>query len=184
MHCIRPDDEVFVRFDDGKFYFGTVKEIRKDSVLTHFEDGTEKWAPASEITKLSVKSVGSMCVVCKEYDEIVQICSQCQRGFHKKCIKPSTSDEWTNDSLCHRCSILSKPNEIATHSRSVATTPNTQTSCYCGEKGYWGNQMLQCVRCLQWFHSKCIKCLNFPLYFGDRYDHLLIISIAVYILSP
>lgn len=42
--------------------------------------------------------------------------------------------------------------------------------CYCGKNGKWYMQMLQCARCLQWFHHGCMKSLTHPLYFGDRYD--------------
>lgn len=40
--------------------------------------------------------------------------------------------------------------------------------CYCGEIGNWLKQMLQCSRCQQWFHEKCIASVTFPLFCGDR----------------
>lgn len=180
---IRAGDEVLVRIDEGKFYFGIIKDVRNESALARFDDGTEQWAQADELTKFSANNESSLCVVCKEYDGIVHICSQCQRGFHKKCIKLSKRDDCTVNWLCHKCSTSSDTNEASVPARSVSVKrAKIPDSCYCGEKDDWFMQMLQCARCLQWFHSKCIKCLNFPLYFGDRYDKSVLANFLLYLL--
>lgn len=162
---IQTDDEVFVQINVDKFELGVIKDIQNGTYLVRFDDGTEKWAKSNELTKLKTKD-DSMCIVCKKYDDNVQTCSQCSRGFHKKCIKLSKSDEFSTTWQCHKCSTLAEERPI--HADKIVKKTEVQEGCYCGEKGDWFMQMLQCVRCLQWFHSKCIKCLNYPLYFGDR----------------
>lgn len=181
---IRIGDEVLVEIDSEKLYLGIVNDTKNDLFLTQFANGTEQWSPIRKLTKLNVNEESSMCVVCKEFNEIVQVCSQCRRGFHQKCIKISTNDDGTSVSTlsstsslmgwhCHKCSNTPKLNE---QSNQVEKFNKTPSGCYCGEQGDWFMQMLQCARCLQWFHAKCIKCLNFPLYFGDRYVKCLFLS--------
>jgi hypothetical protein len=74
--------------------------------------------------------------------------------------------------LCHRdrqvCHdwLLLQPDKLSWDQSHRSNAE--QRYCYCGKDGEWFMQMLQCGRCRQWFHEKCIKCLQYPLYCGDR----------------
>lgn len=52
---------------------------------------------------------------------------------------------------------------------SAHRTNHEQKYCYCGETGQWFFKMIQCLRCKQWFHEKCVKSLTHPLFYGDTY---------------
>lgn len=160
-------DEVLIEFDGGTFHLGIIKDRKIDSILTRFESGVEQWTPISKLKKLVINDDQAMCVVCKAYDAIVQVCTQCRRGFHKQCIKQSASKVVDDERSPPNWSCNMCLTSLAA-ADAVAKTDESTNSCYCGGNGDWFMQMLQCARCLHWFHAKCIKCLNFPLYFGDR----------------
>ncbi|XP_035205092.1 metal-response element-binding transcription factor 2-like [Stegodyphus dumicola] len=42
-------------------------------------------------------------------------------------------------------------------------------TCYCGQDGDQKLNMLQCVKCKHWFHEDCVKCLDMPMLYGDRF---------------
>lgn len=140
----------------------------------------------------------ALCIVCKNADDgdgdSVRICCQCQRGFHDKCLATAqgTGGELPNWS-CDKCAARANERLAVMDGRRTIRPHRPKKSdhkfaydidaltwdvhhrqnheqiyCYCGQRGKWFMQMLQCVRCQQWFHANCVKCLNAPLYFGDR----------------
>ncbi|XP_035892197.1 uncharacterized protein LOC118503260 isoform X1 [Anopheles stephensi] len=53
----------------------------------------------------------------------------------------------------------------------------TGNYCYCGNDGDWAREMIQCRRCEQWFHGRCVRSLQFPIFHGDTF-YVFICSIC------
>lgn len=109
-HSFDVDEEVFLEGVDGRFYLGTVINSKADDYLIRFDDNTEKWSSHCKLKKLTASPtkdgvVDSLCVICKisnDYD-VVEICDECSRGYHRQCIKQhntNASPRWN----CSRCS--------------------------------------------------------------------------------
>lgn len=140
-----------------------------------------------------------MCVMCKSTfskpNNSVLVCKSCSRGYHQLCHKPAIKEVSTIWE-CKRCAqsspssskYVSKSKSSSVQEKPLPSSPselpydssslvwymqhrfNTQqTYCYCGGSGEWYLKMLQCLRCLQWYHEKCIRALCYPLYIGDRF---------------
>lgn len=42
-----------------------------------------------------------------------------------------------------------------------------QIYCYCGKTGKFDNNMLQCCKCMNWFHTQCMQNFKQKLLRGD-----------------
>lgn len=40
--------------------------------------------------------------------------------------------------------------------------------CYCGRAAGSFMKTIKCSCCSNWFHEKCVKSLQYPMYCGDR----------------
>ncbi len=109
-HSFDVDEEVFLEGSDGRFYLGTVINLKADEYLIRFDDNTDKWSSHCKLKKLTASPmkngvVESFCVICKipnDYD-VVEICDKCCRGYHRQCIKQQNSNSWPRWN-CTRCS--------------------------------------------------------------------------------
>ncbi|XP_070509495.1 polycomb protein Pcl [Chironomus tepperi] len=198
------DEDVLMEGTDGKFYLGTIINSKLEEYLIRFDDNTEKWSNSCKLKKLTASPTkngedSSLCVICKiskEFD-VVEICSQCSRGYHRNCFKEQSihPSRWN----CSKCSVdvisISDSEELESEFAAELTTeefnqkptlklPYDLSSlkwdsahrlnkeniyCYCGLIGSWKDKMLQCCRCRQWFHNNCIKSWDGYLLHGDTF---------------
>lgn len=104
------DEDVLMEGTDGKFYLGTIINSKSEEYLIRFDDNTEKWSNSCKLKKLTASPTkngedSSLCVICKvskEFD-VVEICSQCSRGYHRICFKEQSihPSRWN----CSKCSV-------------------------------------------------------------------------------
>ncbi|KAM9326108.1 PHD finger protein 1 [Gastrophryne carolinensis] len=123
-------------------------------------------------------------------------CGKCKHAYHQECHVPSVpsdTDSAGSSWMCRQCvfavatkrggalkkgpyarSMLHMKLSLPYQLKSLEWDPlhltnKQQCYCYCGGPGEWNMKMLQCCRCLQWFHESCTQCLSKPLLYGDRF---------------
>lgn len=188
-------EDVLARHDNENFYWGVIESIRNDSFAIKYDENQVRWLKVNDLKRIDTTKSQPICIICKNVDDTadsVRICCQCQRGFHDKCL-PKSNTSCTEESrwCCFKCIAITNERLAMTDKRRTSHLKRKkndkfsydidaltwdihhrqnieQIYCYCGKIGKWFMQMLQCVRCQQWFHASCVKCLNAPLYFGDR----------------
>lgn len=128
-------------------------------------------------------------------NEIV-LCDNCNHGYHQKCHKPKIPNKVLRPDvpwLCRKCvfatttrpggaarkgagaqALLAVKKVLPYQLKSLIWDSFHQRNkqdlyCYCGGPGEWYVKMLQCRRCLQWFHEACLQCLDYPLLSGDQF---------------
>ncbi|XP_050441685.1 PHD finger protein 19 isoform X2 [Adelges cooleyi] len=189
-------EEVLVHLKDDRFYLGFIAKLRlkESKCLIKFGDNTVKWVLLKSVTRMSCTSVNTQfCNLCNmepSVDELC-VCDKCANVYHRKCHKPEVVMVDVSVWMCYVCKEKQQINRLqGINSVSSTIVPkavqlpydlnslqwdihhrinNLGTYCYCGGPGDWFIKMLQCAKCLQWFHEKCLSSLTYPLYLGDRF---------------
>lgn len=90
-------DTVFIQEQNKKLYLGTMVAIEADKCKIKYDNDKMKWTPVTDIERLISKATqvqsDGFCIICKvnEPDHKVEVCEQCGRGYHKKCVPSSDS---------------------------------------------------------------------------------------------
>lgn len=192
----KPQEDVLVQHKDGRFYLGRVIAIGNSQCLVRSDDNTECWADFRELTKLSGGGETDDVLPCKRQQQIeenVEVCENCGLDY-VKCMdgnfkrngywfcRMCASPNGKRKDVRYVCSgVLSESLDPLTDKAQLPYNIDTltwdplhrknaeQNYCYCGEDGDWLREMIQCCRCQQWYHGRCIRSLQYPIFLGDRF---------------
>ncbi|XP_050508202.1 polycomb protein Pcl [Diabrotica virgifera virgifera] len=187
-------EQCLVKFGDNTYNWSGFKDLTKLSTPEQ-EDlcvVCKKSAPKNrqEITvcdqcgrgyhqKCHVPEIPSSC----QKEGATWMCKRCIDSEPQR-LKKSEVRHQRRDSLRSVTSSINHDSQVMPSSTTIRILPydlnllnwdtyhrvnSEQIYCYCGTNGEWYKQMLQCSRCRQWFHEKCLDCLQYPLYCGDRF---------------
>ncbi|XP_055585633.1 polycomb protein Pcl [Uranotaenia lowii] len=175
------NSQCLVRFNDNTECWSDFRELTKLSSGNEADD-----SPACVVCKRQAEG--------NRPDDTVELCENCGRGYHIKCMDGNfeRSGYW----FCRMCmspngkrrdiryvcsGVISESLDPLTDKSQLPynieeliwdvqhLTNREQQYCYCGDDGDWLREMIQCCRCQQWFHGRCIRSLQYPIFLGDRF---------------
>jgi len=188
-------EDILVHDQDGLIYFGIVVEVENDTgqCLVRFGDCTERWSSFYELRRLGDPECEPEVEVKEEAespDHHLHLPPPPEEGksfIERLHIELNAElnvddDEVKTEETCDDDDEFAELPHHVTEARSQLSYDFTslvwdsnhqrnesEQYCYCGESGDWYKKMLQCGRCLQWFHQECIRALSFQLMCGDRF---------------
>uniref|UniRef100_A0A182PI34 Zinc finger PHD-type domain-containing protein n=1 Tax=Anopheles epiroticus TaxID=199890 RepID=A0A182PI34_9DIPT len=188
---LNPCEDVLVQLSNkNQYYLGTVIEIHRErSCVVRFEDQTTLRVELSNVTPMNGKTY----MVARETSGQSQHPQSSAQendttgptNGHNDTTPlqtPSPSEPPRSlvipDGFSPLTSATQLPYELATLCWDSNHRKNTAGAyCYCGEDGDWMREMIQCWRCEQWFHGRCVRSLQFPIFTADMH-YLFICSIC------
>uniref|UniRef100_A0A182K9R0 PHD-type domain-containing protein n=1 Tax=Anopheles christyi TaxID=43041 RepID=A0A182K9R0_9DIPT len=203
---LKPGEDVLVRIaHNDQYYLGTVIELEpKQSCLVRFEDQTTLRVELSRITRMTTNGIRT---VKDHSSQLHTTCRPDEHEEQEEDEEEQDEEEVEFVPTTNGHSESTSPPQTpppAPPSRSIVIpdgfSPLTSTTqlpynphalhwdkyhrvnteghyCYCGADGEWSREMIQCQRCEQWFHGRCVRSLQFPIFLGDT-SYLFICSIC------
>ncbi|XP_017078286.1 polycomb protein Pcl [Drosophila eugracilis] len=178
--------QFLIRFDDQSEQWCEPDKLRK---LGGGSSLTGGGGAGSSSDTSNTSTTGPMCVACKRADieDVVEICERCGRGYHRGCTMEivTGSGIWS----CKRCAKpmkmqhpvnheITKPvgicQQLPYHADKLSwdekhRVNEEQIYCYCGKPGKFDQNMLQCCKCRNWFHTQCMQNFKRKLLRGDMF---------------
>ncbi|XP_052838514.1 polycomb protein Pcl isoform X1 [Drosophila gunungcola] len=177
-------EQFLIRFDDQSEQWCEPDKLRKLGGGSSTSGGG---GGGSSSDTPSTSTTGPMCVACKRSDieDVVEICERCGRGYHRGCTTEISNGIWS----CKRCAKpmkmqqplnheITKPagicRQLPYHADKLSwdekhRVNEEQIYCYCGKPGKFDQDMLQCCKCRNWFHTQCMQNFKRKLLRGDMF---------------